>query len=153
MTANNSVELFWAMVDRRAPDECWVWTGYCTIKGYGRTFWEGRNRGTHRIAYSLVYGQIGDGMNVLHRCDNPPCCNPSHLFTGTQLENNVDKKIKGRSYRPTAERNPKAKLTWEDVREIRRLYQIGTPRIELARMYGITTVSIGDIVNYNHWKE
>jgi hypothetical protein len=153
MTPNNSSELFWSMVDIRSDDECWVWTGTRTNKGYGRTFWQGSNRGTHRIAYTLTYGEIGHGLNVLHKCDNPPCCNPNHLFSGTQHENNTDKKNKGRASRLIGERNPKARLTWEQVREIRRLHSEGMAQNALAKKFEINTMSICSIVNHKQWKE
>ena len=90
--------LFWSRV---APD-----TGGCRpfsstfTNGYGCFAYKGRNWRAHRVAWILVYGYIPDGLCVLHRCDNPACCNTEHLFTGTQADNMRDKIAKGRGYFP-----------------------------------------------------
>lgn len=89
---------FWEKVDRRGPDECWEWQGARNSKGYGEL---GRAKGkkneyAHRLAYRIHYGSISEGMFVLHRCDNPPCCNPRHLFEGTPQDNTDDMIAKGR---------------------------------------------------------
>lgn len=90
---------FWAKVDRRGPDECWEWTTGRERYGYGHSV-----LGTaSRVAWELTNGPIPDGQRVLHSCDNPPCCNPRHLFLGTQLDNVRDMMAKGRHrYSPNA---------------------------------------------------
>lgn len=90
------VERFWAKVDRRGPDECWPWTGATQQTGYGRFRVDGRLQGAHRVAYVLTHGHLRPGAHVLHRCDTPGCCNPSHLFLGTHADNMADKEAKGR---------------------------------------------------------
>lgn len=91
---------FWAKVDKRGPDECWLWTG-CRKKafGYGK-IGEGRMGQrtllAHRVSWEITNGSIPDGAMVLHRCDNPPCVNPRHLFLGDQLDNMRDMVSKGR---------------------------------------------------------
>jgi HNH endonuclease len=153
MRDNTSPELFWPQVNSCGSDACWEWTGYCDRKGYGKTFWGGRKQRAHRVAYELTYGPIPEGLNILHKCDNPPCCNPTHLIVGTQHENNTDKKTKGRQFHPLGERNPKVKLSWEKVREIRKMYSEGVPQYLLAEQFSVTRASIYDIVNHKHWKE
>lgn len=90
------MERFWAKVDRRGPDDCWEWTAGCNRKGYGKFSLDGATRQSHRISWELANGQIPEGLCVLHRCDNPPCCNPAHLFLGTHADNHADRSLKGR---------------------------------------------------------
>lgn len=77
---------------------CWFWTGTLTTFGYGVLRVDGRNVGAHRVAYELFVGPIDDGMNILHGCDNPPCCNPAHLRQGTQAENIADMVARNRGH-------------------------------------------------------
>lgn len=92
------------MVDRRGPDECWQWKGAANARGYGRFKIRSVLFSPHRVAYRLAYGEIVDaddyhGSVVLHRCDNPRCCNPAHLTLGTQRENVIDMDAKNRGRR------------------------------------------------------
>lgn len=91
----NLADRFWSNVDKSG--ECWVWTGNRLPSGYGRF---SRNGSAHRIAYQLTYGEIPPGMCVCHRCDNPPCVRPDHLFLGTHAENMRDRDAKGRGKLP-----------------------------------------------------
>jgi hypothetical protein len=87
---------FWSKVDKRGPDECWPWVGGVDGRGYGRSRYNGSGRTTaHRIAWQLANGRDAL-LFVLHRCDNPVCCNPAHLWEGTQSENMRDMAAKGR---------------------------------------------------------
>ncbi len=98
---------FWARVDRSDLDGCWPWTRGRLAFGHGRTASldaPGLRELTHRIAWKLVNGPIPAGLCVLHRCDNPPCCNPAHLFLGTKLDNARDAGAKGRMGRHIAAR-------------------------------------------------
>lgn len=87
---------FWSSVEIRSENECWNWVGGINSKGYGRFHCSRKSFGAHRIAYALGVDDIPSGLNVCHECDNPICCNPSHLWLGTNKENVLDAKTKGR---------------------------------------------------------
>jgi hypothetical protein len=97
-------ERFWPKVERRGPDECWLWLGAAVPEGYGRFCVSGRPLiPAHRFAYSLATGTPLDamiGLEVLHSCDNPPCVNPAHLSLGTRQDNMQDASRKGRLHHP-----------------------------------------------------
>lgn len=96
---------FFARVDVRGPDECWVWLAGTQLRGYGHFYDDDRrNRRAHRVAVELATGvPLADEVVVLHSCDNPPCVNARHLKVGTQVENLEDMRAKGRGYRFTAD--------------------------------------------------
>lgn len=139
---------FWPKVDRRGPDECWPWKGSRRGFGHGQIGGAG-GRGTspvgaHRVSWEIHYGPVPIGLCVCHRCDNPPCVNPSHLFLGTHADNVADKVAKGRgraASRPGAG-NPNAKLTESDVAEIRRRLLTGEPGTAIARDFGISSTHV-----------
>lgn len=98
-------------------DECWIWTSYKNKDGYGMTSFEGKiHRLVHRIIFECYNGPIPDKMLVLHTCDNPPCCNPNHLFLGTVSDNVKDRVNKQRS--ASGERNNKATMTDQEIYQI-----------------------------------
>lgn len=88
--------LFWKKANRGSDSECWEWTGSKKEEGYGRFQVDGKWVSAHRHALVLSGVEVPPDLCVLHRCDNPPCCNPSHLFLGTRQENNRDRDLKGR---------------------------------------------------------
>lgn len=90
---------FWEKVDQRG-DGCWEWTAALDTNGYGHFIIEGRNHAASRVAWMLTHGPIDAGLFVCHRCDNPPCCRPDHLFLGTALDNARDAVAKGRQTGP-----------------------------------------------------
>lgn len=83
-------ERFWSKVDRASSDECWIWNGSTGERGYGRFWYEGRQRQAHHVAWLLTKGEIPEGLMACHTCDNPPCVNPGHIFWGTMSDNIVD---------------------------------------------------------------
>ncbi len=88
---------FWSKVDKRGPDECWPWKADLTSNGYGAfKLATGKKVRAHRFAWELTHGPIPPGMSACHKCDNPPCCNPGHLFLGTNADNTHDAQKKGR---------------------------------------------------------
>ncbi len=155
---------FWARVEKSdEPEGCWIWTGPKLPTGYG-TWGGGRNRGyAHRTAFELARGPIPSGQWVLHRCDNPSCVRPDHLFLGTPKDNSQDMVEKGRLWfkaRPEGlkklqgENHSCAKLTWAQVREIRRLWcETGLALEEIASPYPVGSEHIGRIVRNRSWKD
>lgn len=84
-------DYFWNKVDKRGADECWPWKGGVDLDGYGQSCYKYRNQRAHRLAWEVVNGRpVPSGLNVCHSCDNPPCCNPGHLWLGTQADNMQD---------------------------------------------------------------
>ena len=90
-------ERFWEKVNRDGPGGCWIWTG-STNGRYGQVCLNGVPKKAHRISWEMKNGPIPDGLHCLHRCDRPECCNPSHLFIGTQADNIADMIKKGRAW-------------------------------------------------------
>lgn len=97
-TTTPLVERAWSLVEQGQPDQCWPWIGYRNKTGYGILRHADGNSLAHRLVFLRVKGYLPDA--VCHRCDNPPCCNPAHLFAGTVTINNADKKAKGRMTEP-----------------------------------------------------
>lgn len=145
------VERFWGKVDKSSgPDGCWVWTGSLTHDGYGRFTVDKVQRLAHRYSYAVTYAEPAPDDLVCHRCDVRSCCNPVHLFIGTHAINSADMVTKGRQ--AAGERNNKAKLTEEQVRDIRWAYTTGLSQRQLAREYSVSKPVIAGIVNGTLWK-
>lgn len=141
---------FWSHVVVSRADECWPFVGTMR-KGYGRLSDEnGKIKSSHRLAWTLVYGDPGP-LCVLHHCDNRRCCNPGHLFLGTYADNNADRHAKGRTNAPRGEQSGTAKLTESDVLKIRRLAG-GASQAEIARQLGVDRKNVWCIVHGKSWK-
>lgn len=122
---------FWSLVDRRDQQECWRWTAGRTGPGYGQIRWKSQRDGAHRMAWALTHGPIPNGMHVLHKCDVRLCCNPSHLFLGTNADNVADKTAKGRS-------PGRPKLTPDQTQRLIERRCAGERAAELAVEFGVT---------------
>lgn len=133
---------FWTKVRKRSNDECWEWTGPRSSGGYGLFGIKRININAHRFAYKDTFGEFPAHLCVLHKCDNPPCCNPSHLFLGTNKDNTDDCIRKGRHKKPTlGEDHPMHKLSESDVIKMRRLYSGGMSAGQIAKRFGVSKVT------------
>lgn len=143
------VERFWERVSKGGPDECWPWIAYRNDHGYGIMYWTGRRRRASHVAYLLAHGSIPAGLWVLHKCDNPACVNPAHLFPGNCKANNTDMMLKGRHSNGLR----KASSNPETVRLIRARYKpkVVTMKI-LADEYQISERTVYLIVHRQIWK-
>lgn len=136
-------ERFWEKVEVRGADDCWPWLAATKQGGYGKIIdADGRFQLTHRVAYRFAFGDIPVGLVVCHRCDNPGCVNPQHLFLGTQAENLRDMRSKHRDNPPRGSKHPKTRL--DEVLVVRlRADQRSHRRI--AKDYGIGKSTVGMI--------
>lgn len=123
---------FWEKVDRSA-DGCWPFRGAIDQRGYGRFSVRNVSVPAHRVAWELSNGPIRSGLHVLHSCDNPPCCNPSHLRLGTNAENHTEKIAKGRH---------KYRVTPDVERAIRVLLILGMSKVAVSKRLGIGISSV-----------
>lgn len=94
----NTIDKLLGKVEKVTESGCWIWMGYTNPQGYGRTPWSGRILAAHRIIYEHFKGPIPEGMLACHSCDVPSCCNPDHIFIGTEYDNAIDAFRKGRMY-------------------------------------------------------
>ena len=133
---------YWEAVDKRGEDECWNWTKAKVTDGYGTIAYEaGDLYASHRLAYIIEHGKVPQGLQVLHHCDNPACCNPKHLYAGTRYDNVRDRMNRKRG---------SEKLTQEQVEEIkvdRRKQAV------VAKEYGISQSMVSRIKCGNRWHE
>ena len=143
----------------QGPEDCWNWTGFLNPEGYGSLSLLGptgkRNKvGVHRIAAYLA-GMDIEGLFVCHKCDNPSCVNPNHLFVGTPADNSRDMMQKGRGKRPgnKGEANGRHKLSEADVLSIRDFYASGKVTLTaLGKRFRVNRDHISNIITRKHWK-
>lgn len=152
-THAESIPWFWKSVDKKSVIECWEWKGARLKLGYGRFRSAGKFVQAHRFSYALHAGHIPVGMCVCHRCDNPPCCNPAHLFLGTKKDNADDRDKKGRNKVFRGEAHPSAKATRAIAAAIRAEYEpFKTTGPMLARKHALSLATIKSILQRKSWK-
>ena len=142
---------FWSKVKKGKG--CWEWQGAKLIDGYGLFYLDSENRTyrVHRLSWEFVNGKIPKKLLVLHKCDNPPCIRPSHLFLGTNMDNTQDQLKKGRLI--VGENHSQAKLTQGKIIKIRKLYkQRNTSYAKLAKKFRVNSTTIAQIIRYEAWK-
>lgn len=148
MKANTPADV-WIRVAKGEPDACWPWLGGFAGR-YGQLSVGGRRQQAHRVAFHDATGIDPGDKCVCHRCDNPPCCNPAHLFLGTVRENTRDAMRKGRL--AVGERSARSTLTTAAVLAIRLRHAAGTRMCDLAREFGTTPTNIRFIVQRRTWR-
>lgn len=140
---------FWDRLNK--TEACWLWTGAAGPDGYGTIRLHGKWWRSNRLAWTLAYGEIPPGQWVLHRCDNPRCCRPDHLFLGTAADNSIDMIRKSRGGWQRRPHRPGAKLTEVQVAEIRALRETGESQTAIARKYGMDPSSVSRICTGEYW--
>jgi hypothetical protein len=155
----NDISRFLSRLDRTSsPDGCWLWTGGMTGNGRGAAYAtiDGvyRQCPAHRLAYMIFHGDIPEGLFVCHHCDIPRCCNPDHLFIGTNRDNMIDMYRKGRNKQPRGESCSQSRLTLEQAKDILRRYKPYKVTTKmLADEYGVSMGAIAGIVRGRNWPE
>jgi hypothetical protein len=144
----NDVESLWLKVDKKNKDECWHWLGQVTKSGYGRVRFNGGRFYAHRVIYwltnpneiELAAPKIDRDTKgfLLHKCDNPICCNPSHLFVGSQLDNIRDRDSKNRHADFSGDKNPNSKFTKDEVEKMKQENKNGKTAKFLAQEQGVS---------------
>ncbi len=151
-------ETFWNKIKFGQPDECWEWQADSIKHGYGR--YSVHVNGTKnkaikylstRFIFEKIFGSLNQSLHVLHKCDNPRCVNPNHLFTGTPMDNSNDKFEKGRQNFVRGSECKQSKLNESDVTSIKSELLNGCKASELARIYGVSKQVISKIKHNHTW--
>jgi hypothetical protein len=143
----------WLCSEADPETGCWIWQKGKDKDGYGQFSFKNRNYKAHRVAYRLYVGPIPKGMQVLHKCDNTSCVNPKHLFLGTNDDNTVDMVQKDRQAK--GEDSARAKLTEDQVREIKKRLAGPETATNIARDYPVSRKAVSLIkigINWKHIK-
>lgn len=142
----------WPRVEKGASNECWPWTGSLTQAGYGLLTIQYKSYYAHRLAWELHHNEeIPEGGVICHHCDNPACCNPNHLFLGTQDDNMKDAANKKRIKH--GENHHSASLTEDDIRQIRKFGEgSDLTRQQIASRFGIVRTTVNDILTGRTWQ-
>lgn len=138
------LERFWENVDIKGDDECWEWMGSRTAAGYGVIYHSGNLEYTHRLSLDFDDRPVPPRHHACHTCDNPPCVNPKHLYPGTPMDNVRDKMKRGRQ--PKGENHYAAKLSDQEVIDIKAAHASGVWQADLAREYGVDSSHVSDII-------
>jgi hypothetical protein len=149
MTDSRTFERFYSKV--AINDGCWMWAGAKHRDGYGFFALGGSSQLAHRVSWQLENGPIPDGSHVLHRCDNPACVRPGHLFLGTNQDNVTDKMSKGRFRTLRGKEQGCSKLSDGAVREMRAKRASGATYAALGREYGVSDVAARNAVTGGTW--
>lgn len=133
---------------RKDSSGCWIWTGTKSDRGYGMLRHTGERYQTHRFSVAAFQGDLGPEDVVCHTCDTPSCVNPDHLYRGTHLDNMADRSARGRAIGPRGELSGSAKLTEQDVREIR---AASGNHAETARRFNVSDALVRAIRKRTRW--
>lgn len=138
-------ERFWEKVEQENDDECWEWTAYTDSKGYGRFWKDGGQKKAHRVAFGLEKESPEDSF-VLHKCDNPTCVNPNHLYLGDYGDNLEDAHARGGlDYKGS--KNPNSKLSQDEVNQIRKKLREGMTQENIASEFGVSQKTVSNVKN------
>ena len=141
---SHTEQSFWDMVDKSG--KCWVWNGYRHSQGYGRVKFNGNTWLAHRLAYFLFYKDLPRKLDVMHKCDNPPCVNPNHLILGTHKDNMVDAGKKGRMAGPR-------KFTMPAIQSIRAANKVlGVGPKDLGKIFNINRSTMSRILTNKSYR-
>jgi hypothetical protein len=143
-------ESFWSKVNK--GETCWTWTRGKDKKGYGRAWFDSKNRLAHHVAFFLDSKRWPESEVIMHSCDNPACVRPAHLKEGTHRENYEDSVRKGRRNRARGERTSTSRLTLDIVRECRFRHREGETGVDLAREFGVSKSAMCRAIKGVTWK-
>lgn len=152
-------ERFWAKVHHEPNTGCFIWGGSEMGGGYGNFTVRRKSVKASRVAYELAHGPIpsGEGWHgvcVMHKCDVRICVNPDHLILGTHAENMADRNRKGRAARLAGEKHGCARLSWEQVREMRAAYAAGGVSYEdLMRRFDVSKPTVAGVITRRYWRD
>jgi len=153
LTNTSLEEKFWAGISKKGPADCWNWTKSLTVHGgYGQFTHMHKLYKAHQVSYRIHFGEIPKGKFVCHKCNNPACCNPAHLYAGTPADNwrdTIESKKACRFPIYRGEECHDAKLTEAKVRDILTSNKGGA---ELAKEYGVSRSAISAIRRRRTWK-